>query len=223
VNEQQQRFPLSWPNGWKRTPYHQRRPAMFHRMRTVYAGQRPDGTRATYKQKERLSVGDSTERLTGELHRLGATNVIISSNMRVRQDGLPYASQAKQLDDPGIAVYFKLRGQPRVLACDRWNSVADNMAAIAGHIEAIRACDRYGVGTLEQAFTGYAALPENTAVNWRAVFGFADQPVTWAEVEDAFRQAARQAHPDAGGTHEQMARLSEAKEFARKELISERS
>lgn len=218
MNEQQ-RFPLSWPSGWKRTAYHQRRPAAFHSMKTVYGSFRQDGTRSTYKQKERLSVGDATERLTGELHRLGATAVIISSNMRVRQDGLPYASQAKQLDDPGIAVYFKLQGKPRVLACDRWNSVADNMAAIAGHIEAIRACDRYGVGTLEQAFTGYAALPANTAVNWRAVFGFADgKRVTWPDVEDAFRTAARSAHPDAGGTHDQMARLSEAKEFARKEF-----
>jgi hypothetical protein len=169
--------------------------------------------------KESLTIGDGLARLGAELRRLGAKQVVISSNLRLRQDGLPMAGQATQLADPGIAVYFKLNGKDRVLACDRWISAADNMAAIASHIEAIRACDRYGVGTLDQAFTGYAALPANTAANWRDVFGFqVDQRVTWDEVSAAFVAAARSAHPDAGGSHDQMARLSEAKEFARKEL-----
>lgn len=217
MNDQQraQRYPLSWPTGWKRTEYSRRRPAPFSKQVA-----RPGYNGLTYKAKERLSVGDALARLTGELRRLYAKDVIISSNLRLRDDGLPYAQQAKMLGDPGVAVYFKLSGQPRVLACDRWNSVADNMAAIAGHIEAIRACDRYGVGTLEQAFTGYAALPANTAENWRDVFGFGiDARVTWDQVEAAFRDAARAAHPDVGGTHDQMARLSEAKAFARKELL----
>lgn len=209
---EQQRFPLSWPTGWKRAKF--RRRAAFAKR-----PQRPIGDGNYYREKQRLAVGDGLERLDGELRRLGATNVIISSNLTLRQDGLPYAQQPKMLADPGVAVYFKLQGKPRVLACDCWDSVADNMAAIAGHIEAIRACDRYGVGTLEQAFTGYAALPANTAANWRDVFGFpADGFVRWEDVEQRFRELARAAHPDAGGTHEQMARLSEAKEFARKDF-----
>jgi hypothetical protein len=212
MSEQQQRYPLSWPAGWKRAKF--RRQAAFAKR-----PQRAIGDGNYYRTKERLSVGDGLERLTGELRRLGAANILISSNLMTRDDGMPYAKQRKILDDPGVAVYFKLQGQPRVLACDVWNSVADNMAAIAGHIEAIRAVDRYGVGTLEQAFAGYAQLPANTAANWRDVFGFKeDQRVAWSEVEEAFRELARAAHPDAGGSHDQMARLSEAKAFARKEL-----
>jgi hypothetical protein len=56
-------------------------------------------------------------------------------------------------------VYFKLHGKDRVLACDKWDRVADNIAAIAAHIDAIRRQDRYGVGTIDQAFAGYSALP----------------------------------------------------------------
>jgi hypothetical protein len=216
MSDNAQQYPLSWPTGWKRTAYGLRRPAPFSKQVS-----RPGDNGSVYKSKERLSVGDAMSRLVGELRRLSAQRAVISSNLRVREDGLPYANQAKQLDDPGVAVYFRLNGQPRVLACDRWSSVADNMAAIAGHIEAIRACERYGVGSLDQAFTGYAALPANTAAQWRDVFGFtSDQRVTWPEVENAFRTAARAAHPDAGGTHEQMARLTEAKGFAKKELLA---
>lgn len=35
-------------------------------------------------------------------------------------------------------------GQRKRAMCDKWTSAADNMAAIAGHINAIRAVDRYG-------------------------------------------------------------------------------
>jgi hypothetical protein len=203
-----QRYPLSWPVGWKRTPYGQRRAARF-------------GKGAAGVNRQRLGVGDGLQRLYGELRRLGAATVIISSNLQLREDGWPYANQAKRLDDPGIAVYFRLSGAARVLACDKWNSAADNLAAIAGHIEAIRAVDRYGVGTLEQAFAGYAALPANTAANWRDVFGFKpDERVTWDQVQERFRERARSAHPDAGGSDLEMARLSESKSFAKQELVT---
>lgn len=208
---EQQRFPLSWPAGWQRTPAASRRFARFNKRRAPEPG--------AYPMKERLTVGDGLARLLDELRRLGARDVVVSSNLRLRLDGLPYADAPKRVDDPGVAVYFRLGGQPRVLACDKWTSAADNLAAIAGHIEAIRAVDRYGVGSLERAFAGYAALPDNTAKDWRAAFGFeVHQPVTWNDVENAFRLAARDAHPDRGGSHDQMARLSEAKEYARREL-----
>lgn len=218
-----QRYPLSWPTGWKRTPYSQRRRAAFHSHKTVYGSNvQPDGSRASWRAKDSLSVGQALERLGGELKRLGAQRVVISSNLRVRQDGLPYAQQAKQLDDPGVAVYFRLGNQPRVLACDKWSSAAENMAAIAGHIAAIRAQDRYGVGTLEQAFAGYAALPEKAdGSDWRSEFGFnTDERPNVDAVESKFRALARERHPDTGGSHEAMARLNRARTAAYTELAS---
>lgn len=220
INETQ-RYPLSWPTGWKRTPYSQRRRAAFHAHKTVYSSNvQPNGTRSSWKQKEALTVGGGLERVMGELRRLGARGVVISSNLRIRNDGLPYAAQAKNLDDPGVAVYFKLDNKPRVLACDKWLSAAENMAAIAGHIAAIRAQDRYGVGTLEQAFAGYAALPEKTdGSDWRAELGFtAKDNVDAVSMEVQFRRLLRERHPDVGGSHEAMARLNRARQAAQEEL-----
>ena len=217
-----QRFPLAWPAGWQRTPKGARRRAAFSKVKTQhYQSSTPGVQGYTRRSNEALSVSDATARLSAELRRLGAhEGWVLSTNVTLRLDGLPYSNQ-REPEDRGAAVYFRLGATraPIVLACDKWDRVADNIAAIAGHIEAMRAQDRYGVGSLDQAFAGYAALPANTAANWRHVFGLEDKAaVTWGEVEAAFTALARKAHPDAGGSHEEMARLTEAKAFARKEL-----
>lgn len=219
MSETTSRYPLSWPVGWKRTPAHQRRRAAFHATSVAYGSADSAGVRSSYRTKRSLTVGDGLDRINGALRRLNARRVVISSNLRTRMDGLPYASQAKQLDDPGVAVYFTINNAPRVLACDRWLSAAENMAAIAGHIDAFRAQERYGVGTLEQAFAGYAALPPKGGT-WRTTLGFAvDEVVDADQIERAFRERARTAHPDvAGGSHDAMASLTQAKSEALEEL-----
>lgn len=201
MTRETQRYPLSWPTGWRRTPSGQRRHASFTR-----AGRA-------------LTMADAIQRLSGELSRLGAAREVLSTNVETRLDGLPRSGQPEP-GDPGAAVYFELRKKPIALACDKWRRVADNVAAIAQHIDALRRIDRYGVGTLDQAFAGYAALPANTAAAWRDVFGFGEtEAVTWATVEDRFRSMAKTAHPDAGGSDLEMARLSEAKAFAKAALV----
>ena len=100
---------------------------------------------------------DARERLADELDRLGARYVVLSTNMELRLDGQPRAGQSEPAD-PGVCVYFQLKDRPTVLPCDRYTTVAGNMAAIAAHIEATRAIERHGVGTLEQMFTGFQAL-----------------------------------------------------------------
>lgn len=201
MSESAQRFPLSWPTGWTRTNTRSR--ANFRRRQNVLMS--------------RLTVGDGLARLSLELRRLGGTQVVISSNLQTRNDGLPYSNQPKVITDPGVAVYFKMKGKPRVLACDKWDSAADNMAAIAGHISAIRTVDRYGVGTLEQAFAGYAALPAQAA-SWFTVLEFADPPKTWEVIESRFKSLARIHHPDAGGNSETMGKINAAYDTAREEF-----
>ena len=73
---------------------------------------------------------------------------MISTNLKLRLDGLPRSDQATPAD-PGVAVYFELDGKTIVLACDKWNRVADNIYAIAKHVDALRGQDRWGVGTVE--------------------------------------------------------------------------
>lgn len=156
---------------------------------------RQDGTPA-YKARDQLSIADALARLHSELRRLGARNEILSSNVELRLDGLP-RSDRRAPADPGVACYFTLDTQPLVLACDRWDRVADNIAAIALHIDAMRGMDRWGVGSLGQAFAGYAALPP--AADWRVILGL-NGAITPELIEARFRELARAAHPDAGGT-----------------------
>jgi len=213
VNETATRFPLSWPTGWKRTSPHLRQRAQFSRG----GSSRFDTTanRMMRTSPRPLTVSDALTRLSGELARLGATDEVLSTNVPVRLDGLPRSGQSEPTD-PGAAVYFKLKGKPRCLACDKWTRVADNIAAIAQHIDALRRIDRYGVGTLEQAFAGYAALPPS-ATDWWIVLGVARESSIDA-VEAAHRRLMQAAHPDRGGTHEAMAKLNAARDAARAEL-----
>lgn len=212
------RYPLSWPTGWKRTAKHQRQRARFHGKTTNYGQTQADGSRYSWKQSKPLTTAQALDRLHGELDRLGASRTVISTNVPTRNDGLPY-SNAREPEDSGVAIYFRLNGKPRALACDRWDRVADNIAAIAGHIGAIRAQDRYGVGTLDQAFAGYAALPP-VGGDWRAELAFEGvEVVTRDGILTRYRALAAERHPDKGGSHDAMTRLNAARDAALKAIL----
>jgi DnaJ-domain-containing protein 1 len=191
------RYPLSWPLGWVRTEPRARRRAAF----------RDHG--------QALSVWSAIVRLDRELRLLRATDELLSSNVALRRDGRPRSDQAEP-ENPGAAVYFRLKKQDRCLACDRWDRVADNIAAIAQHIDALRRIERYGVGTIEQAFAGYAALPSGVE-QWWDVLGVSPRASS-VEVEEAYRRLSKVLHPDVGGSPEAMARLNAARDAARKAL-----
>jgi hypothetical protein len=118
-------------------------------------------------------------------------------------------------------VYFRLRagGRPKVFACDRWWTVEENLAAIAGHIDALRKVERYGVGETEQVLAGYTALPAS-ATDWRSTFGFGpDETPAVSVVEARYLARIKDAHPDrADGNPFEAARLNEARDLARHEL-----
>lgn len=210
------RFPLSWPFGWKRTPAGQRKPTRFSG--TSYGTYASGGS---FRRSRDLTIAEARKRLDLELERLRARDVILSTNVELTTYGEPRSGR-RPPEDPGAAVYFRLGGKDRVLACDTWTTVAGNIAAIAAHIDCIRGIDRYGVGTLEQAFAGYDALPPPGADNrppWRAVFEFAgDAVITADDIDRRFKMLARRFHPDAGGSHEAMAQLNEARDQALQEI-----
>ena len=167
----------------------------------------------------RVSISIAYERLQTELDALRATNVILSTNIELRLDGRPRGGTAEPIDH-GAALYFKLKGKDTVLACDRWDRVADNVVAIAKHIEALRGMDRWGVGTLEQAFAGYQALP--APEQWWQVLRVRAQ-ATRPEIESAYRALARTAHPDTGGSDAAMARLNAARDAALANALAQHS
>lgn len=218
MNQTAERFPLTWPTGWKRTSELARSRATFGKSQSWLGTPKQDGSRDKHSRKAPLSPADAMQRLQGELDRLGATHAILSTNLELRIDGVP-RSDRRDPPDVGAAVYFTLKKKPMCLACDKWDRVADNIAALAQHIDALRRIDRYGVGSLEQAFAGYAALPPDPGHDWRLVFGFkSNELVSPNGVDARYRAKLREAHPDTGGTHEQMVRLNQARDAAMREL-----
>jgi hypothetical protein len=211
------KYPLSWPFGWKRTPAGQRKRSRF--TGTSYGTYSTGGS---FRRSRELTLAEARKRLDVELERLRARDIILSTNVELTTYGEPRSGR-RAPDDPGAAVYFRLGGKDRVLACDAWDTVAGNIAAIAAHIDCIRGIDRYGVGTLDQAFAGYDALPPPGAANrppWRKVLGIAEDENTSAEaINAAYRDLARKFHPDLqGGSHEAMAQLNEARDAALQEI-----
>lgn len=176
-------YPLQWPAGKPRV--HAPRRSNFRTTHTV-----------------------ACQFVLGEIRRLGGTLPVISTNVPLRKDGLPYA-QYRTPDDRGVAVYFSYRGQQMCFACDKWDVIHDNIYAIGKTIEALRGVERWGTGEMvQQAFTGFVALPSNSP--WDAL-GL-KPGATRSEIEDAYRSKAKSAHPDHGGNHDQMARLNAARD-----------
>jgi hypothetical protein len=213
-------FPLSWPDGWKRTQSSSRTRAQFNKSERIEA-QGP----AAYTAKQPLSVADAVRRLLAELRRMGVPdwNIIISTNVPLRLDGLPRSD--KEPADPGAAVYWKKSDKQamRCMAIDRYTRVADNLAAISATLEAMRAIERHGGGAiLERAFLGFAALPERATQHWRETLGVTLAQVTMQHIEERFRVLAQVHHPDKGGDRNKFEEIVQARDAARLEL-SERS
>lgn len=207
-------FPLSWPEGWKRTT--PRANAQFNKTRDP---QYVNGQR-TYQGKRRLSVADGVRRILHELERMRVHdyNLIISTNVPLHLDGFPRSDQ--EPSDPGAAVYWKQKdGQPtRCMAIDRYTRVADNLAAIAATLDAMRSIERHGGATiLDRAFLGFAALPEKASQPWREVLGV-EGAASLRVIEDRFRALVQVHHPDKGGDRLTFQRIVQAREAARLEL-----
>lgn len=200
-------YPLHWPHG---------RPRKTTRKRAAFSKKVSDGN---WQRTKELSVSDAIGRLQYEIDRIGARNCVISTNLLLRLDGLPRSGQPEP-QDPGVALYFQLVGQPHCMPCDTYDRVADNIAAIAKHIEATRAIHRFGVASIREMFTGFQALPppENKKP-WREVLGIGFGSVREHEIEMAYRKLAKSRHPDAtGGSHDAMAELNEARDAAWREI-----
>lgn len=206
------RYPLCWPANWKRVTSRAR--AQFGKVSTEF-----DASKGShrYAGKSRLSIEDSFQRIEYELERFGVdtATVNVSTNLRVNMRGIPAGNQGEP-SDPGAAVYWTLKGQSQCMAIDRYDRVADNLAAIAATLEALRAIERHGGGSvLERAFIGFAELPAPRSADWRTVLCIHPQTnVTPEIIENAFRVLAVRRHPDKGGSHEMMSELNAAREAA---------
>lgn len=184
------RYPLDWPAGWKRTINPKRAPF-----------------KVTPAQAEKETLN--------ELRMLGASRIIISTDRRVNRDG-SFSVARQILYDMGVAVYFTRNGRDVVLACDQYDEIHANIRAIGKTIEALRGIERWGASDmLDRAFTGFEALP--APEQWWQVLGVSPS-ATAPEIDAAYREQAKAAHPDRGGSDAAMARLNRARDEGRASL-----
>lgn len=201
-------YPLAWPPGWKRTTRDDRKSAQFN------------------KGGKQLSIADGCKRVLLELQRLGAddNDVVISTNVELRLDGLPRSDRGGP-GDVGVCVYWRTGKTPMTcMAVDRYDTVADNLAAVAATLEYMRGIERHGgAAVLERAFTGFTALPAPIVASmkrdWQVVLGLQDLLLPKEDdVRRAYQRLASLYHPDRGGDAAKMAELNAARDEALKEL-----
>lgn len=199
-------YPCRWPEGWERTPEYKRQTSRY--------------------QTEFVRARDDIMR---QLKLMGAREVVLTTNIPLRRDGLPLAGQSEPRD-PAVAVYWVEQAwnsqrqtyehKQRVIACDHWRKVKENLRAIGVAIDALRALKRSGATQVsDRAFLGFDALPNpDTRKTWRAVLGFAPGVTpTRAMVEQRFRELSLRHHPDHGGSGD-MGELVRARDEALREV-----
>lgn len=206
-----QAYPLKWPDGWPRSK-----------------GRKGCGAFQVTPETAMRSLWDN-------LRKLRATGIVVSSNCKLRADGLPYAEDLKFTGhkDPGVAAYFQFLGRPMVMAQDAYNAPFANMRSLALAIDATRAIERHGGGhMMQRSFDGFAALPppegHSSAAKkpWRDVldmpaeaYGGLPADAQAAVAETRYKKLAKERRPDmAGGSAEAFAELNLAVEDARQEL-----
>jgi hypothetical protein len=192
-------YPLKWPQAWPRTEY-------------------------PIQARFKVSMSECIQDLYDELDRLGATNIVVSSNMRLRLDGRPLASQ-QRMDDEGVVVYFTYNGAQQCIPCDKWDTVKDNVRAIGLTVGALRGLERWGAKEMvTAAFQGFKALPAPNIPS-------AEQTRAWHEVlqvtpdadinvvRAAYRNLAAKYHPDnqTTGNTSKFAEVATAWEEAQKQ------
>lgn len=195
-------YPVAWPAGRPKTPSLKRKDALW----------RDGGGRVNFDAAvRRLRVQVDAMTRAGQGWRV--LEQTLSTNFELRVDGRPRRDRGAP-EDCGAAFYFELDGEPHVLACDRWSTVADNIAAIAAHIEALRGQERWGVADMKQAFAGHVALP--APEQWWQVLGVRPE-ATIAQIEAAWREKIADAHPDRhGGSDAAAARVNRARDEGRR-------
>lgn len=185
-------YPLTWPATIPRSKVRER-----GAFKTSLSG-----ALKNVQNSLKLFAKDSAKNITG---------LVISSNVTLG---------AERPTDPGVAVWFTWDGLAVCIPVDRYQTVESNLQAIHHVIEARRVELRHGTLALVRAsFTGFTALPPASGSHWSAVLNV-PKDAKPDDIERAYREAAKKAHPDTGGSTDAMARLNAAREAALRDRLA---
>jgi DnaJ domain len=178
-------YPLAWPIGRPRTRVRQR---------------------SQFKVTQEAAVQD----LAYEVDRLGGSDMVITTNVELRRDGYPRSGRGLPIDQ-GVAVYFTFKKKPMCFACDRWETIGENIRAIGQTVGALRGIERWGSGSMiEQAMQGFTALPAPEQP-WQVLE--VEHDAQRSAIEAAYKRLAARRHPDRpDGDAHRMARINSARD-----------
>jgi hypothetical protein len=166
----------------------------------------------------KATVAKAEREIGDEMRRWGAPRYLISRA----------PAYLRGATDPGVALWFEIRKsggsvpELRVLACDQYRAVSDNLHAIALTLNALRGVDRWGAYSVEQAIEGARlALPAPEGQGpapWWIVLGV-ERGDSLKAIETAWKHKHRTlaAEEDAADRTERMIELNAAIERAREE------
>jgi hypothetical protein len=198
-------FPLAWPEDWTRTPPERRKASAY-----------------------RVTASKAQEELVSDLRALGASQLSVTTDVPLRLDGKPLLS-ARPPKDPGVAVWWydrravelaQKRGElpaQRVIACDQWLSLRENLRACGLAISALRQLERSKATQIldrAQAAFDVARALEVGRPWWALVLDVDPHALTAELVARAFKRQALTRHPDQGGTVEGWHELERARDEA---------
>ena len=150
--------PLHWPIGQQRTPSYRRKRNPLWKSATV---------------------STACVQIEREVERIEGRDLVVSTNLALRIDGFPRSGQPEPTD-PGAAVFFVRKGKRIALACDRYQTVRENLRAIGMHLEALRSAPAVRVTMLADG-------TEFVVVGWPGDTGHA-VILTRSSGETAWRQ-----------------------------------
>jgi hypothetical protein len=136
--------------------------------------------------------------------------VVLSSNIPVKRDGTQHTIGILNPEDPGVALYWydPKANVNRVIACDAWVEVRENVRALALAVQALRQLERCrATEILDRAFQGFESLPPHEP--WWSVLGVS-RTSSLEEIKKAYQELSKKHHPDRGGDNAKMVKINQA-------------